>query len=565
MGTDSGPAPIAVAASLPDGEELPARETRAGLRGPSPAWLALALVPCAVFLAGELYVLDGRLGLPLDDSWIHLQFARNLAGGAGLAYNPGQRVVGSTAPLWTALLSVGFLLGVAPLVWAKALGVGFHLLGIGGTWRLGRELGLPGRGAILAAVLAATSSPLVWGALSGMEVSLFTALAVWGMALHVRDRRLGGRLPLGMVALTVASLARPEGLLLLALAVVDRLLSLRREDAELRWIPPDWRSLIAGLALALLVIVPAVLAYQTLGGSPLPTTFDSKAGYSAPGLPRARYLFEVVGVLAAAQPLATLLAPAGILVLLARLGARDDRGLLPALWATGLPLAYGILSGGGRGIFGNFGRYFFPLLPALAVLAVVALGPLDRSLPPRLRIGGASLARRGWLGAVLLLPGLLALPAAAGRYVHNLHDIEAGDVALARWLQPRLPPEATLAVDDIGALKYLLPNPVLDLAGIVSPRIHDYARRSRATTGSFCPGALEFVREERPDYLAIFPRHHPCFTDAEFPPLLRLDVPGNITLGEGTIVLHATPWTRAPLREPQPPASPEGDGGRAGT
>src|SRR4026207_1010669 len=46
----------------------------------------------------------GPVGLatfPLDDSWIHLQFARNLAEGRGFAYNPGVPVSGSTAPLST--------------------------------------------------------------------------------------------------------------------------------------------------------------------------------------------------------------------------------------------------------------------------------------------------------------------------------------------------------------------------------------------------------------------------------------------------------------------------------
>src|SRR5687768_397605 len=86
-------------------------------------WLALALLPCLGYLGAELYLLDGRLGLPLDDSFIHLQFARNLAAGDGLAYNPGERVTGSTAPLWTALLSLGFLLPGEPLAWAKVTGV----------------------------------------------------------------------------------------------------------------------------------------------------------------------------------------------------------------------------------------------------------------------------------------------------------------------------------------------------------------------------------------------------------------------------------------------------------
>ena len=46
--------------------------------------LAAALLACAGYAAAEWYLLGGDAGFPLDDSWIHLQFARNLAaGGAG--------------------------------------------------------------------------------------------------------------------------------------------------------------------------------------------------------------------------------------------------------------------------------------------------------------------------------------------------------------------------------------------------------------------------------------------------------------------------------------------------
>ena len=526
--------------------------------------LCAALVPCAVFLGAELYLLDGRLGLPLDDGWIHLQFARNLAAGEGLAYNPGELVAGSTAPLWTALLSVGFLIGVPALGWAKAMGIGCHLLAVAGTWRLAREIGLKGGLAALTAGLTATTSVLVWSALSGMEIPLFAALSVWGIALHVRERREPARMPLSLAVFALAVSARPEGLVLLALAVVDRMLVVRREDGELVVGRLGWRSLVVGLGLAALALVPVLLVYQWIAGSPLPTTFNTKAGYSTPGLPRIRYLFEVVGIWAAAQPVATLLAPAGLLALVARLGGDEDRGLLPASWVVALPLAYGVLSGRGRGIFGNFGRYFYPLLPVVIVLAVLGVAAMLDGLPARLRWRDRSGVRddghgddRGggfawlrWAGLLLLVPGVVALFGGASRYVQNVRDIESGDVRLARWLAPRLPPEATLAVDDIGALKFLLPNRVLDLAGIVSPQVHAFARRSAAATGSFCPGVLEFVRERRPDYLAIFPRHHACFSDSEFPPLLKLEVPGNVTLGEGTIVLHATPWTRQPLRTP---------------
>jgi hypothetical protein len=79
---------------------------RAGLRSPL-ADLAVALaavVPLTLFLLRERQI-AGSAGFPLDDSWIHLHFARNIAEGAGFSYNPGVPVAGSTAPLWTLLLA----------------------------------------------------------------------------------------------------------------------------------------------------------------------------------------------------------------------------------------------------------------------------------------------------------------------------------------------------------------------------------------------------------------------------------------------------------------------------
>src|ERR1700759_4082728 len=139
-------------------------------RFPVRALLLLAgLVACLRYFLAELARLKGGLGFPLDDSWIHLQFARNLARGLGLSYNPGHFVTGSTAPLWTALLSVLFLLPGSVVVWTKLLGIALHLAGVEATRRLARELGLSTGFAAMAAGLTLATSWLVWSALSGME------------------------------------------------------------------------------------------------------------------------------------------------------------------------------------------------------------------------------------------------------------------------------------------------------------------------------------------------------------------------------------------------------------
>lgn len=85
--------------------------------------LGLAAIASLSLFSLQEARIAGEAGFPLDDSWIHLHFARNLAEGAGFSYNPGHPVAGSTAPLWTLLIAAGFALaGPAPWV-VKTLGV----------------------------------------------------------------------------------------------------------------------------------------------------------------------------------------------------------------------------------------------------------------------------------------------------------------------------------------------------------------------------------------------------------------------------------------------------------
>src|ERR1051325_11139025 len=81
-----------------------------------------AVLHLTLFVVRE-HQIAGASGFPLDDSWIHLQFARNLAEGAGFSYNPGVPVAGSTAPLWTLLLAAGAVVAGPSMALAKTLGI----------------------------------------------------------------------------------------------------------------------------------------------------------------------------------------------------------------------------------------------------------------------------------------------------------------------------------------------------------------------------------------------------------------------------------------------------------
>jgi arabinofuranosyltransferase len=136
------------------------------------------------------------------------------------------------------------------------------------------------------------------------------------------------------------------------------------------------------------------------------------------------------------------------------------------------------------------------------------------------------------------------------RFAQNVANVEDSDVAVARWLAPRLPPEAVLAINDIGAIKYLLPNRVIDLAGIASPDFRREVFGAVQAGKSWGEALYPAVERRRPDYLVIFPNWYlPLSSDPRFRLLHHLAIPNNITMGGVDIGVYATPWTRYPLKE----------------
>ena len=523
--------------------------------------LALALVAASGVLFGAIdATLAGRAAFPLDDAWIHLQFALRLAAGDGLAYTGDGWVTGSTAPLWSALLSIGGLLpGQLVMLWSEILGTLALATAVLGAHRLTVEL-LPRNQrtsrqlAAAAALLVATTPWLLWSAAAGMEITTFVCLALWGMVWHLRELRDFQQdregIPRSAALLAASVLARPEGALLLALALGERWLRCwtageRRLDRR--------RLLDAARAtlLAVLVVAPTLAFYRVAGGSFLPTTFWAKAGGPLDPWPDTHYLHLVLGFFTRAQPLATLLAAGGVLVLLSRLRGRLDRGLLPAAFLLAQPFAYSLMTRPGTPPpMGNFGRYYFPLLPLVAVLALLALAPTAR----RLR-------RLGLLTPVLCvlfaaqLPGLMNLPAG---YAHSVTDVEISDVAAAQWLAPRLDPEALLAVQDVGALAFFLPNQAVDLAGLTSPEIRFVlfgSAENPVSLGDWQKRLYDYLKERGVDYLVVFEGDYPAIVrSAGFRVVHAMRNPENRTMAGDVLLIVQTPWSRFPLSEPGPAA-----------
>ncbi len=492
-------------------------------RPPAPAalWVGAALgLALGLFVLRERQIAGplGLAGFPLDDSWIHFQFARNLAEGHGFAFNPGVPVSGSTAPLWTVLLAGAFALGGSNPAWAKLIGIAATLV----TALLARRLALawtasPALG-LLAGVLTALSGPLVWGALSGMEVPVAALLVTAALLAHTRGHEWATAVLLGL-----ATLARPEAVLLVPLVWVARPVT------------PGRTAILFGTVGA--IVAPWVAFNLDTAGTPWPATAAAKIEGGLIGLlsgarePLATSLLsrpwqfeaEWAGVLWSVNVLLPLLLLPGLALLARRFG----RAALPAAALLLQPIGMALLAPY-RGPAFQEGRYAIHLLPLAITVSVIALEPLARR--PGIRRAAA---------AVLVLASVAALPAAAGRYAWAVQNIDAMQVHLGRWVATHTPPEARLGLNDVGAIAYVSRREVVDLMGLVTPAIIPYRRDGEA-------GILRYLKRACPDYLIIFSAWFPRLSAMgdHFTPVYRLRLDHNTVAGADEMVVYETVWNR---------------------
>jgi hypothetical protein len=438
-----------------------------------------AVLPLAVFALTERSV-AGVAGFPLDDSWIHLHFARNLAEGAGFAYNPGRPVAGSTAPLWTLLLAAGALVGGASVAMAKVLGIACALGAAGLTRRAAQAWGAPPGVAVVAGVALLWTGPIAWGALSGMEVTLAALLVAAALVVHAAERPW---LTAALAALAVT--ARPEAVLLVPFLLLSRPLAPAR--------------LTAFVLVPAVVIAPMVAFSYATVGAPYPATAAAKVeggligwlgGLREPltmtlGLRPWAFLREWASWLALTHVLLPLLLLPAILLA----WRRGGRALgIVALALLAHPLGMALLAPY-RGPGFQEGRYSIHLLPLAIVVVAVGLGA---AVERRRRV-----ALLAWLALALW-----TLVPAAERYAWGVQNIEAMQVRLGHWVAANTPPRARLAVNDIGALAYVSRREIVDLMGLVTPEILPYRRQGE-------DGVIRFVSQVCPDYVIIFPTWFP--------------------------------------------------------
>jgi hypothetical protein len=174
------------------------------------------------------------------------------------------------------------------------------------------------------------------------------------------------------------------------------------------------------------------------------------------------------------------------------------------------------------------GRYSIHLLPLAIVVSLVGLRAFARW--PRVRHA---------IIALFMAGSVISLPPAASRYAWAVQNIDAMHVRLGNWVRTHTPPDARLALNDVGAITFLSRREIVDLMGLVTPAIIPYRREGEA-------GVSRYLERACPDYLIIFPAWFPALAadSQRFTPIYGVKLPHNTVAGADEMVVYETIWNR---------------------
>jgi hypothetical protein len=449
------------------------------------------LLVFALIVAVALYLIRSQsinsLGFPLDDAWIHQTYARNLALRGEWAFLPGEVSAGSTSPLWTLILALGYVLNFPPILFSYLIGC---LLLLGIVWLIAGSLpsDLRVRPVLQIGLLLIVLFEwhLLWAALSGMEtllLGLHTLVILHGLKRQWDPFILGGVAGLGVWI-------RPDALLsLLPIAWVSLVTHSTLRESALK-------AIKYGFGFALLVS-PYLLMNFSLGGEWWPSTFYAKQSEYAilrevdisERLLRMGFV-PLIGV-------GLLLIPGVIVSVVENVRSRRWELLATIFWVVGFIAVYAVR----LPVDYQHGRYMIPMIPALFLLGYDGLLMMVR------RERQSSFIRilsRSWILSLFLVCFLFWIRG-ADAYAKDVAVIETEMVAASRWIRANSADDDLIAAHDIGALGYFAERRILDLAGLISADVIPIIRDE---------SALEvLMNEQGANYLMTFPGWYPHLTE----------------------------------------------------
>jgi len=440
---------------------------------PGPVKLILLACNLLMALLLSLYFLSpAPKAFPVDDAYIHLCYAKNLAAGSGFAFNPREPGFGTSSPLWVLILApwinwvephrlvfiISFL-SLWMILYFSSLIIS-RTLEKTGTARLNRYLF-----SLIPSLFLVSFGNFLWIIYSGMETGLMLTLVLASVYFLIREKPAGP----GYLLLGLAGLCRFETILLVPLVLSWQLFYL-----------PAKKKIVFGILVSLLIPLAFQLwAYFRLG-SFFPTTRAGKlasnlfnSGLSLKGgwIFLARHL-HYLWITQPETIFAIALVLIGFTILISRKEFKFEIGPVEIVGASAILIfiyhdqffrSTAMLTP-----YHNL-RYQVLFFPALALGLTGIWTKLFRQTTAKPARVAATVILLFFLNlSFYRLRDWRQLYLGQSRHIQEVHQ------KTAEWTKANLPASARIACFDIGSLKFISERYVIDLGGLTDPGIDPY-------------------------------------------------------------------------------------------
>ena len=420
-----------------------------------------------------------RVGFPLDDSWIHQTYAKNIMQYGSWVFNHGEPSAGSTSPLWTILLTPGHLLSNNfYLIWtwfvSSLLLIASSIIFQKIADNLTHKTKLPWAG-----FLFLLEWHIVWASNSGMETILFIFLIL--TIFYLLFFQLEEKFLLVCFLIGLIVVVRPDGITLVGPFFF--LLVLNQQKFQNKF---GIRHLFGILVFFAILLLYGLFNYA-LSGQILPNTFFAKQTeyqilYTKPLLFRFfdLFLIPITGV-------GILLLPGFFKLLIRSLIEKNWNLISVYLWFFGYVLIYAIR----LPVTYQHGRYLIPTIPVFLILSFI--GTYQFLQHPTFKNNLFQFGYKASIIAVLLIFFFIG-----GKvFAEDVTIIETEMVDTAIWIEKNIEKNAIIAAHDIGALGFFADKKIIDLAGLISPEVIPFIRNEQKL--------IDYLNQKNVDYLVTFP------------------------------------------------------------
>lgn len=482
----------------------------------------------------------GDLGFPLDDGYIYSTYVRNLYKGYPFQYNAGEFSGGVTSLGWFFVISLAYFPfrilspDTEMLIWvAYVSGFIFHYLTVLLAYLFAFHITKSRTVARLMTLLVLFDGYLLWGAFSGMEVSLAAFISLSIAFIFIRERQKGRFILTPFIA-GLAPIARPELVVLpAAIGLIYILESLGWSQAilkyELNYSPRRELWKFGVRVIPMIVVVPCIYFIAT--GIPLPTSFYAKVHAITSVQLSKEHLSNHADMVVAG--LSRILVILSGLACIGFLLARSHKNRRNANYLVLVLVGYATVKILGGPWLGQMQRYLSPLDP----IALIGLGFLVSSF-----VKGDETWKKFSSKLSTVLPLVVVLCVifltiifARNEFAVHVRNTKEAHVDVAKWLSLNTPEDAIIASEPIGAVGFMSERQTVDIYGLTTPEMLGHYQEWDYT--------WEYLREIGVDYLIFYPTWFPGGDPpAWLQPVKTVWIDDNKIVGDDVIVIYLIDW-----------------------